>query len=237
MANFALISPTIWVHDMDMSGYLHKVNIKATVAELENTTFGSGGYRSRIGGLKTVSLAGDGYWDSTPDASLFGALGTANRVFTISPQGAATNVAYLWRAGEFVYDVFGAAGSVAPFNISAMSSDSQGLIRGQVAALKQNVSATGAFGSILTMTGPSASQFLYATIHVFTAATTITIIVESATTLGFAGPTTRATIGPITVVGGTWLVRVAGPITDGFWRLNASGVTGTFSIAGAIGIQ
>jgi hypothetical protein len=237
VANFALTNPSIWIHDQDMTGYLKKATMKVSAAELENTTFGST-YRTRIGGLKTVSMQANGYWDSTPDASMFAALGVANRAVTITPQGTATNVAYLWRAGEFVYDAFGTVGEMSPFNISTISSDSQGLVRGQLAAAKTTLaSATGQFGSIINLIGPSATQYLYATLHVFTAATTITVIVESAALIGFAGPTTRATIGPITVAGGTWLVRVAGPWTDAFYRLNATTCTGTFVVGGAIGVQ
>jgi hypothetical protein len=60
--------------------------------------------------------------------------------------------------------------------------------------------------------------------------------VQSATTGGFGSPTLRGTIGPLTARGGTFMARVPGPITDGFYRFNISAVTGAFIAAGAIGI-
>jgi hypothetical protein len=211
------------------------VKLAVNAVALENTTFGST-YRTRIGGFKNVALDLSGYWDSPADATNFADLGVMNRAVTVSPNGVETNTAYFLQAGRFKYDEFGKAGDMTPWMITGANSSSQGIIRGQLGKAKGNVSATGQLGSILTITGPSATQFLYASFHVFTVGTTITVLVESATTLGFAGPTTRATIGPITVAGGTWLTRVAGPITDGFYRFNVSAITGTFNVAGAIGV-
>lgn len=236
MANFSITAETIWLHDIDMSGYLKKADAKIGVVELENTTFASGGYRSRIGGLRTVALAGDGFWDSTPDLSLFGAVGVGNRVVTISPQGAETNVAYLWRAAEFDYTQYGAVGDLTPFSITANSADQQGMIRGQMAAAKQVVSATGLFGSAVNLGLLGATQFLYASIHVFAAATTITIAINSGTSSG-STPTQRAIFPAFTTTGGNWLIRVAGPVaTDTWWKFNVTANTGSFTLAGAIGI-
>lgn len=230
-------NPRIHIHDTDFSGYLHKVTApKISVAELDSTVFGAS-YVTRIGGLKDAEFSGEGFWDSPPDAAAFAALGVADRVVTICPQGAETNTAYMFQMAEFDYQAFEAIGNMIPLMVGGKSSNGVGVVRGQLAKAVGSVSATGQLGSILTMTGPSSSQFLYATLHVLTAATTITVQVQSATLVGFGSPTTRGTIGPITAAGGTWLVRVAGPITDGFWRLNVSAITGTFSVAGAIGIQ
>lgn len=236
MGTFSLVNPTIFVHDLDMSGYLNKVTVKTEAAELDVTNFASGGSVQRIGGLKTTAMDSAGFWDSTPDLAVFSALGVADRVVTVSSQGAETNTAYMFQSGRFTYEMLGAIGDAAPFAMSSMNTNSQGLVRGQIAKAKGNVSGTGQVGSILTMTGPTASQFLYATIHVFSAGTSATIQVQSATTLGFAGPTTRGSFTLGATAGGSWLVRVAGSITDGFWRLNASAISGTYSLGGAIGV-
>jgi hypothetical protein len=45
------------------------------------------------------------------------------------------------------------------------------------------------------------------------------------------------TFGPITTVGGTWGTRVAGAITDTWWRLRVTAITGTFQIACAAGFK
>lgn len=238
MGSIALVNPTIYVHDLDFTGFLRRFGAKWTAVELDFTVFQPAGSSTRIrqGGLQTVDTSAEGFWDSTPDAAAFSALGVANRVLTVSPEGAETKVAYMLQQLGLEYDAFGQVGQPAPFTLKAKSSNAQGVVRGQLAKAKGNASATGQLGSILTMTGPLAGQYLYATLHVFAAATTITVQVQSATTLGFGSPTTRGTIGPITLAGGTWLVRVPGPITDGFYRLNVSAITGTFNVGAGIGV-
>lgn len=238
MTTLSLTNCEILVGGTDMSSFLNKATLTAKVAELDVTTFGST-YHTRIGGLKDSSLAWDGFWTSLPDAAQFAQLGTANQVITVCPQGLEQTTAYLFQADQFTYDQFGKVGDAAPFSATIAGSDSvTGLVQGQLAALTRSVSATGQVGSILTIAGPAgASNFVYAALHVTAAATTITIQIQSAPAANFAAPTTRGTIGPITVTGGTWMVRVPGPITDGFWRANCSAQTGTFVISCSIGIK
>lgn len=239
-APFALTDCTIWCDDFDWTGWSNKLTLAASVDELETTAFGGGGYRSRIGGLRDVEAAVEGFQEdgtSTIGPELFPDLGTADRVWTVSPTGVAGTTAYGFQAGKFKLSQFGDVGQVAPFTLNAKGTNSQGLIRGQVAAAKQNVSGTGQLGSILTMTGPSASQYVYGGLHLFgTAGTSITVKIQSATLIGFGSPTDRITIGPITSAGGTWATRLIGPVTDGFWRMSVSAVTGTWSVGGFIGV-
>lgn len=237
MANLSLLNSTIWVHDTDMSSYLNKVSLKGSAVELDGTNFGSGGWVQLIDGLNSVAMAEDGFWQAVaPDASNFAALGVADRAVTVSPEGAEGKVAYLFQAGNFTYEMFGKVGDLTPFVMGMSGTNKVGLVNGQMASKSRTISATGQIGSILTMAGPSATQFVYATLHVFTAATTLTVIIESAPLIGFGAPTTRATIGPITVAGGTFMTRVAGPFTDGFWRMNATTCTGSFVVGGSIGV-
>ena len=110
-------------------------------------------------------------------------------------------------------------------------------MRGQLAKAKGNVSATGQLGSVLNLGAPTSTQYVYATLHVFSAGATITVEVQSDSSAGFGTPTTRGTIGPITARGGTWMTRVAGPFAaETHWRMNVSAVTGTHSVAGAIAV-
>lgn len=245
MSTFVLKDCTTWVAGYDMTTDLSEMEISAEVDVQEKTTFGGDGWRTRVGGLNTVSASLSGFWQSAAtdaiDPQVFTNLGTGSEAVTVSTDGVADSPAYLFRGGKFSYDLLGAIGEVAPFSLEMQNTDPYGLIRGKVAKAKGNVSATGALGSGLTDLSSndqvSATQYLYAVLHVFSAGTTITVIVESDDNAGFTTPTTRGTIGPITAAGGTWLTRVAGPITDTHYRLNVSAITGTFSVAGAIAIQ
>ena len=245
MATFVLTDATSWVAGHDFTADSNELSLSLEVDEQENTTFGGGGYRSRLGGLRNVEAELSGYWQSATSAAVdpqvFSNLGTADEVVTTSPTGVAGATAYFAQMGKFSYELFGSLGEVTPFSLSMMGTNGVGAVRGQVAKAKGNVSATGQLGSILTDLSSndqvSSTQFLYAAFHVFTAGTTITVLLESDDSAGFASPTTRATIGPITTTGGTWMTRVAGPITDTHYRFNVSAITGTFSVAGAIAIQ
>lgn len=239
MATFALTDATTWFHGFDMTTDLNEISISAEVEDQETTTFGSGGYRSRIGGLKSVSADLSGLWQSDTtaiDPTVFTNLATADRVVTMANDDAEASTAYMFRAGLFSYDLFGSIGEVTPFSLSAMGTDGQGLIRGQVAKAKGNVSSTGAIGSVVNLGAVSASQYLYAAFHVFSAGTTITVDIESDDAANFPSATSRITLGPLTTTGGTWATRLAGAITDTHYRFNITAITGTFSVAGAIGI-
>ncbi len=237
MPTFAVTNAEIIVGGLDMSSYLNKATLKLTAVELDVTTFGQT-HKNFLGGLQDTELDWNGFWTSVPDAAQFANLGVTGLATTVCPQGAEGNVAYLFNGGEFTYSEFGKIGDAAPFSAKVMGSDGvTGAVPGQLGALNRVVAATGQVGSILSMTAVGAAQFLYATVHVLAAATTITLQVQSAPLIGFGAPTTRATIGPLTTTGGTFMARVAGPITDAFWRFNCSAQTGSFTISGAIGIK
>lgn len=240
MTSFALVDATTWVHGYDFTTDMNRIGLNISVQELDSTTFGGGGYRSRIGGLRDVTAELGGFWQSATSAAVdpqaFPDLGTADRVVTMTPTGVAASTAYMFQAGKFTYQLFGPIGEIAPFSLGMSGTNGVGVVRGQVAAAKQNVSGTGVLGSIVNLGTISASQFLYATFFVFSAGTTITVQLQSDDSAGFATPTTRATIGPLTTTGGTWATRTAGPLSETHYRFNVSAITGTFQVAGAIGI-
>lgn len=245
MSIFVLTDCTTWCAGYDFTTDLNSVSLSLEVDEQDSTTFGGNGYRSRLAGLKNVDCQLDGFWQSgTTDAvdpQAFTQLGTTDQVVTMSPTGAAASTAYMFQGAKFGYEMFGSVGETVPFSLSMMGTNTVGVVRGQIAAAKQSKNSTGVLGSVLTDLSSndqvSSSQYLYAVLHVFSAGTTITVQVQSDDSAGMASPTTRGTIGPVTTAGGTWMTRVAGPITDTHYRLSVSAITGTFSVAGAIAIQ
>jgi len=245
MSAFSLTDATVLVHDHDFSGDSNQVTLSGEAEALDSTTFRSGGARARVAGLKTTSLDVQGFWDPTPDASIFAdlELGTMGRACTVSPRNIEGGTAYIFRGGRFTYSQFGDVGALAPFSLGMMNTNREGLIRG--AYLKRatdsegadvTVTASGATGTATEVGAVSSGQYLYATFHVLTAGTTITAVVESDADDTFGSATTRITFGPITTTGGTWGTRVAGPITDTWYRVRVTAITGTFKIACAVGI-
>lgn len=235
---FALTDAFVHVGGYDFTGDSNMVNIAASAEAKDSTTFGSGGWRTVDAGLRTVEMSMGGFLDTVGavDAEAFPALGT-QVAYTAGLVETAGLGAYMFEGAKFNYEQLGAVGELAPFSLNCYHKGSYGLVRGTLMKARGNVSATGALGSGLQLGAVSATQRLYATFHIFSAGSTITAVVESDDNSGFTTATTRATIGPLTVAGGTWVTPVAGAITDDYWRFRVTAITGTFSVAGAIGIQ
>lgn len=238
MGSFILTDCTVWVDSLAMTTYANELSLSIDVDDLDSTTFAGGGWRTRMAGLKNVDLDLKGFWDPVPDLDALNNLGTVNRTVSVTPAGVAGAACYMFQGGHFSYDHGGSVGEINPFNLKISGTDGVGLVRGQLAAAKGNVSATGQLGSVLSLGAPTSTQYVYAILHVFTAGTTVTIQVQSDDSAGMSSPTTRGTIGPITLASGTWMTRVAGPFSgETHWRMNVSAITGTFNVAGAIGVQ
>lgn len=241
MAKFAWLNATVWGGGFDFTGQANSVTANAEVAPLDVTTFGSGGWQENIAGLKDYNLEVGGFWESatgttTVDPYEFARMGATGQTYFVSPNAVAGSVGYALNAMDSQYQFGGEIGSAAPFSVSAVAATPYPMVRGQIAAAKGNISATGQAGSVLTLGATSGTQFVYAGIHVFSPGTTVTVQLQSSTVIGFGAPTTRATFPAITTQGATWLTPLAGPVTDQFWRLNVSAVTGTFSLGAWIGI-
>jgi hypothetical protein len=249
MGSYAANNVTTWFSGYDMTGDLNSTALAMSYDALDatvyvaatNTTPG----RVRKAGLEDVQLDEAGFWDSAAtaiDPIAFTALGGTSQVVSNSNDGAEQSVAYFYRAREFNYEVFGKVGELVPFRLTAQSARGAGLaavaaVHGRVLKTKADVSATGATGTAYQLGAVSTGQYLYGALHVFSAGTTITAVLESDSDNTFASATTQATFSTITTVGGTWATRVAGPITDTWYRLRVTAVTGTFSIACVAGIK
>jgi hypothetical protein len=236
VAVLALTDATVWIGGYDWTTDTNDVSLDVTCEELLATTFGSGGTKSRVAGLRDVEASVKGFWQSTPDAEAYGKLGTSNLPITIADAASEGSVAYFAQVAPVKYASFGSIGELTPFSLDAKGTGAHGVVRGQVALAKTTVTTTGAKGSAVQLGAVSAAQWLYAVVHCFTAGTTVTVKVQSDDNAGFTTPTDRITLSAITTVGGTWVTRLAGPVADTYYRFNVSAVTGSFSLAGAIGI-
>lgn len=249
MGSFSDLHKTTWFSGYDMTTDSSSTTLAMEYEALDSTVYQPASNttpsRTRAAGLEDVQLQSSGFWqagDGLIDPTAFTALGGASQVVSVSHDGAESSPAYLFRARQYTYSLFGQLGELAPFQLSAQAARGTGLaavpaIRGRVLKTKADVSATGATGTAYELGAVSAGQYLYGAFHVFGAGTTITAVLESDADNTFGSATTRITFGPITAVGGTWGARVAGAITDTWYRLRVTAVTGTFSIACAAGFR
>lgn len=236
MTTLALTDATVWVDDYDWTGDSNDVGLNVSVAELDGTPFGAGGFHVRYAGLKDVDFSLKGFWSSTADAHGVPNLGTANQAVTVSDGDAEGSIAYFAQLGAFRYQPFGKIGDLVPFMLDAKNTGPYGAIRGMTTLKKTTVTTTGAKGTGVQLGAVGSTSYLYAVVHCFTAGTTATVKIQSDDNSGFTSATDVATLPAITTAGATWMTRVAGPITDTYFRVNVDAITGSFSLAAAIGI-
>lgn len=240
MAIEPLFGSLIYIGAHDFTGDANKGSLTGESVVLPRTTFASGGHEEVRGGLKKWDSNLDGYWESgadAVDAEAFTALGVPDQVLSLTPTGAQGGPCYFGQASKLKYNLFGGVGELAPFTLGLGGSNTVGLVRGRLAVAKATVTTTGAKGVALQLGAVAADEYVYAAVHLFgTAGTSITLKVQSDNASNFPSPTDVATIGPLTAAGGTWMTRVAGAITDDYFRINVSAITGTWSMAAAIGI-
>lgn len=228
-----------YVAGHDFTGDTNRLMWALEAAAKDKATFRSQGWAEPVAGLKSHTFDMSGFWSAGTDDvddQVFAGLGSVSSVFSFGPDETEGGVAYIANAGMFSYQLLGDHGELAPFSLTSQGTDGVGVVRGQLAKAKGSVNATGQLGSILALGNIPAGQYLYASLHVITPGTTITVQVQSDDAVGFATPTTRATIGPITTKSGVWATRFAGASSETHYRLNISAITGTFTVAGAIAI-
>lgn len=238
MAATALIDAQVFGAGFDFTGVVNEGAVEANVDTKDASTFGSAGWTEVAGGMRSGVFSTKGFYEAGTgkvDPAAWAALGTADQVFILATSAAEGSPAFMFQGVESHYSVHGPIGELDPFELSAVSSGA-GVVRGGLTKAKGTVSATGATGTPVLLPAASATQYVYAAVQAFSAGTTITVRVESDTAANFPSATTVATLPAITAVGGYWMVRVAGPQTDTYYRINVTAITGSFVIAAAIGI-
>lgn len=232
MAKFTWQNVRLFIAGADLTTVNNKLELTAEVADEDATAFTPSGsaWTEVLAGLRSTEANAEGQWeagDSTKvDDVSFAGMGSLS-AWTMCPAGANVgDVAWLTSMRRTSYSLGEAVGSVAPW-----SADGKGNwppVRGVIAHPPGTARTATGTGTITQLGAVSAAQALYGSLHVLSVAGTtpaITVTIQSASTVGFASPTTRLTFTSATGVGGESL-RLVGPITDQYYRANWS-ITGT----------
>ena len=124
MAKYVFTDGKVFLDGYDLSSNINAVTLDITADEVDVTTLQSGGFKERLGGLKDSTISMDGFFESganKPDALLGASVGN-EIITTIVPDAGVGNIAYFLKSKLFSYNIFGAVGEVAPFNISKSQS-------------------------------------------------------------------------------------------------------------------
>lgn len=244
MAKFTLQNVRLFTGGADLTGVNNKVELGAEVADEDATAFTPSGpaWSEVIAGLRSTEVTAEGQWEandpSKVDNATFAGMGGLG-AWTLCPAGANVgDVAWLTNMLRTKYEFGGSVGDVAPW--SAGAKGNWPLARGQIAHPPGTPRTATGTGTIIQLGAVPTGQSLISALHVLSVTGTtpaITVTIQSAATAGFASPTTRLTFTTASAISGE-VLRVAGPITDQYWRANWSitGTTPSFLFVSSFGI-
>lgn len=235
---------SILVGSIEMAGNAKVFDLTTDVAVLDTTSLASTGWTTCIGGNKSGKVNLDFMQDVATlgvDDTLWPTLGVAGTVKSICTNSADGSVAYLLQSIPLSYTpVSGAVGELAMGNISGSSSTGP-VVRGQLLHPSNASRTATSTGTGQQLGAVSATQRMYAALHVISASgtlPTLAVVLQSDDNAGFTTPTSRITFS--TATGRTsQMSSVAGAITDTYWRVSYTvGGTGspTFAFAVTAGV-
>jgi hypothetical protein len=223
----------------DLTGYSNKIDIAAEVEEKDATTFASVDANGKLwkevkGGLAGGAIGGGGNWQagdtSMVDDDAWAALGGAGAwtTFPYSLTAAAGDVAYFANLLRAKYQLLGTVGDIAPWVLTGPATGP--VLRGVGLHPPGTARTATGTGTAVQHVAVASGHGLYAALHVLsvsgTSTPTITVAIESDVDANFDGSqTTRLTFTAATARGGQFQ-RVAGPITDTYYRAKWT-ITGT----------
>jgi len=239
-----LMDADIYLGSADLSGYSNKVELTAPIDPLEYTTFGSGGWKARVGGLADMTGSIEGFWQagdlSQPDDLFFASLGTNQIPATFVPTlgGTVGDLAYLTKCLEARYDPSGQVGQLFAFAV-----DLQGnapVARGRIMQPMPTPRTATGTGTGQQIGAVLATQRMYANLHVTAVSGTtpsMTVKVQSSVDNTFSAPTDRIVFTAATGVT-SQAGSVIGAITDQWWRCiwTITGSTPSFTWSCSMGI-
>lgn len=238
MAKKIIKADRVLVGAQDVSDYVSSSELSFPHAEVDVTAFADS-VRDAEAGLEEGSVNLQGFMTDTddPESSFWSNLRGTDGVVSWFTEGKSIgDIGHMSEVLWGQHEQGGQVGDALGFTIQATQSGVF-LVRGLVAETGDTQRTGSVNGSGVQAGAASASQTLYASLHVFQFdGTSLDIDVESDADSGFATATTRVSFTQLTDVGSE-LVSVAGAITDDWYRF-AFTFTGTsFTAAGLIGVQ
>ena len=220
MAIAVLSDVRILVGEMNLSPKIGTASISYGAELQDVTNLGGMTTRGNKAGLKTATVAVDGYYDPDGlDADQFPKVGATALTYTVMEPNAVDTTYAIAYFGDALYadlEQFGAVGDVTPFSATLQGNN---LGKGYT-FLDLTATATGTSNGQQLGAIENPQKVLVA-IHVLTVSgstPTLDITVQSDDNSGFTSATSRATSNQFTAAGSQY-IEVAPPITDDYWRI------------------
>lgn len=229
MPNQVLTNCGLWVAQYNLAGDANALSLGMT-SELQDDTAIGDVSRSRTGGLLTLGFSAEGYWNDVSDAILFDDVGLSDVPVTITPSGNTVgDRAFLARCAVAEFSPLG--GAVGELRRFSVGGEGTGIAVARGSLLHNATrTATGNAPAGVQLGALSATQTLYAAMHVTTVSgttPTLAVKIQSDDNSGFTSPTDRITFSTANVTDNlAQFSSVAGAITDDWWRVVWT-ITGT----------
>lgn len=226
MSSYALTDVKLYIGGKDLSGDTNAGTLSYEAEALDATTFGSGGTREWVGGLKSYSLEMSGLFSAGTnevDPVLFSAIGSSGAMTVCPTTGADGEPGFIFEEVLFNYAPGASVGELYAFSTTAMGTSGRPLVKGTVLHPTTTARTSSSTGTGQIIGAVSATQKLYAALHVTEVSgtdPTLDVVVESDDNAGFTSATSRITFDEATAVGGQYATPVSGAITDTRYRVN-----------------
>jgi hypothetical protein len=223
----------IYLGGCDLTGDANMVKLTATKEVKERTVFGNVGKGRSVQGLGDISMSAAGFANfavAAQNAQFLANWGT-NTICTsvMIPLVSKTAVAvgdnaYFFKGVQPQYVTGEAQGNDLLWSLN-MQGGSTGypLLFGKVLDPGAIGITADGNGTGVLYSAVGATQYAYALMHlteisVTTPGDSMAVIIQSDDNSGFTSPTTRFTFSAASTIGSEFLARLAGPITDTYWR-------------------
>jgi len=237
-----LTDTKIYYSSLDASGYSNHLETATSVDDEEVTTFSSGGYKARVGGVFDTTTTATMFWQagdlSQPDDVLFNNLGTSTQPLSLIPTGGVVgDLAYLTKVLDSSIKPGADHGKVLTTDANWLGE--QPMARGQVFHPNGTARTATGNGTGIQLGAVSATQRFYSNLHVLGYTDgSMTVKIQSSVDNTFASPTDRIIFTASTALSGQ-SSNVLGAVTDTWWRATwtiSGGSTHSFLFAVTCGI-
>ena len=238
MASFVGLHNRIYLGHLDLTGKAHQVTFGPLNRAMQpSTTYADGGYACVTPGMISGAAGVNGYQDWAADALddeiSVAQLGTQYPFSVVpNPTGTVTDGDTAWLSRGVLGSLnpmSGAKGEMAGFE-KTLAYDTA-ISQGKVAHALAARTSTGT-GTAVALTGPSATQRLYAGLHVtaYSGLTNVVFKIQSDDSSGMSSATDRITFSTVTGTTSEWS-SVAGSLSsETHWRVKWT-VTGSGSVS------
>ena len=236
MATFVQTNVGLYWGGYSLASSFNAIALSLGNAPQDNTVYGDT-FMSNASGLSSVTLEGEGYWESATDAALEASLSVDDTVLTVTPvDQAAGSRAFFSKVTASQYNPLatGTVGSMMGFSLSAEGRGEKN-VGGEILVIPATYSSSSESSTNASIGAVSATQSVYSALHVTAASGTLDVVVGSAPS-NWSGESTRITHTQFTGIGAE-MKSTAGAITDAYWRVKwtISG-GGSFNFICSLGI-